>query len=416
MKGKLLISLIALAALLISLSACIPTNRIAVNAQGQIVLALQPDGTFDLLPKEDQDLYMFDAASGSLRRLTDDRSSKGLPQWSPDGKRLLYVTWPSGSGDGGDGQVPRSVLWVYDPSRDQATPLLEREGTIWNPQFSPSGREIAFRLAAEAKADADAGGNRDGNGNGNESGGRETVSLEIVDASSGESRYTREGFVLAHRWRPDGSLVVIEAREITRSGETVRSILADVLLLDPRRGENAEVLLLQFLLPEGWAVWSPYWEWLFWDLSPDGQTLLLTLVDSPIAFPQGDASPTVLYSARIQGERIAEVTKLAENAAYPAFSPSGRRIAYVRPRPRPDAEGESENGGSQGADVFVLDREGDRLRRVTPRPGEYLYPFWVDETRLGFLESQEQGAYTIWIADLFDGSLVNLSERLRERL
>ena len=385
MRWKRRICWTVLVMLGVLLSGCFPTNRVAVNAQGQMVLALEPDGTYNLLPREDQDLYLFDLKDRSLRRLTDTPEIEVFPQWAPNGRQLLYVTWPADAGgEDEEGEEPSrgSTLWVFDPLEARAVPLLERRGALWDPRFSPDGQEIAFRQAVD----------------------EETLLLEIVDARSGEGRYTLEGFVLAYRWRPDGSLIVWKAREITRVDKAVRSILTDVLLVHPRREGSRETLLMQFLLPEGWAPWSPYWEWLLWDLSPDGQTLLLTLIDSPIAFPHGEDPPVALYAVELRGERVERVTRLQEKAGYPAFSPDGRRFAFLHADPN----------FQEGMLLSVWDWSTGTAERVVSDPGNYLYPFWIDGERLGFVEGRE-GGDRIWVVDLRDGSRIDLTARIRER-
>ena len=369
----------------------IPTGRVAVNAQGQLVLALDAQGRYSLLPQEGAHLYLWDPESGSLRQLTQGTGVVGFPQWAPDGRRLLYVSWE----EGGEGEIV-STLWLLDvdPQTPRTRPLLRRRGLLWNPQVSPDGQRVAFRLAAGLQTPS--------------------FELEIVDVDVGvgvetASEPQRRGSVLAHRWRPDGSLVVWTwtARAPTRSDGHPRGHQVEVALLDPRRPEGPEIPLLSFVLPEDWAEGYPYLEWLLWDLSPDGRMLLLTLADTPIAYPGADGVPMALYAAEVRGARVERVVKLAERAGYPAFSPSGRKIAYV-------AVAVAEGEGAVGAALVVLDRDVGEARRVTPRPGRYLYPFWVGEGRLGVVEQKGEGnEFTIWMADLASGSLVNLTERLR---
>jgi serine/threonine protein kinase/Tol biopolymer transport system component len=60
---------------------------------------VSPDGTRIALDRNTQgnrDVWVLDAARGSLTRLTSDPTAEGLPVWSPDGQRLAYESLRSG--------------------------------------------------------------------------------------------------------------------------------------------------------------------------------------------------------------------------------------------------------------------------------------------------------------------------------
>jgi Tol biopolymer transport system component len=90
------------------------------------------------------DLYVVDLADGKLKRLTDDRFAELHPQWSPNGKAIVFVT---DRGDGTDvakllfGNYALALLHLSDQRLDILTNL---RGNATSPQWSPDSREIAF--------------------------------------------------------------------------------------------------------------------------------------------------------------------------------------------------------------------------------------------------------------------------------
>ena len=90
------------------------------------------------------DLYIVDADGKNLRQLTNDQYANLQPSWSPDGKRIAYVT---DEGPGSNLAILKLSQWriaVMDIQSRTAEILPGQGGLNLNPQWSPDGGEVAF--------------------------------------------------------------------------------------------------------------------------------------------------------------------------------------------------------------------------------------------------------------------------------
>jgi Tol biopolymer transport system component/imidazolonepropionase-like amidohydrolase len=109
-----------------------------VNARLIRYPALSPDGkrvAFTAFSK----LYVMDLAGGAPRKLTTNGDGEFMPSWSPDGQRIVYVTW---LGDKG-GQIYSVSANGGDPQR-----LTNTSAFYSYPTYSPDGTKIVFITGA----------------------------------------------------------------------------------------------------------------------------------------------------------------------------------------------------------------------------------------------------------------------------
>ncbi|MCL2916310.1 amidohydrolase family protein [Shewanella corallii] len=100
---------------------------------------VSPDGkrvVYEALGK----LWVKSLPDGDVKRLTklDDNQNELFPQWSRDGKRIVFTTW--------NDQEQGSVK-VIDVRRKRVTTLTEEPGKYVEPTFSPDGKAVVFRKA-----------------------------------------------------------------------------------------------------------------------------------------------------------------------------------------------------------------------------------------------------------------------------
>ena len=105
-------------------------------------LSPSPDGrylafvvTHDCL-KEDtsySSIYIYDLEKGALRRLTRAKARDTYPVWSPDGRRLAFLSDRSG----------KNQIWVIDPTGGEAKQLTNFKSGFHGPLiWSPDGRYL----------------------------------------------------------------------------------------------------------------------------------------------------------------------------------------------------------------------------------------------------------------------------------
>jgi TolB protein len=109
---------------------------------------------------------------------------------------------------------------------------------------------------------------------------------------------------------------------------------------------------------------SPNW-------APDGKAIVFS---AEVGTGKGD-----IYEMRADGSRRRDLTNSPDaNDASPAVSPDGRTIAF-----------ESERGGN--VDIYLMDRDGRNVRRLTTDPAEDRSPAWSpDGSRIVFASGRDR--------------------------
>jgi dipeptidyl aminopeptidase/acylaminoacyl peptidase len=110
-------------------------------------------------------LYIADAATGEARQLTSGPWDDGEPDWSPDGRSIVFT---SARGDEAD-LLFGADLYTISADGGDASPLVRKPGGLASPVHSPDGTQIAYLAGA-----------------GRETG--ENVDLWLVPARGGDPR------------------------------------------------------------------------------------------------------------------------------------------------------------------------------------------------------------------------------------
>lgn len=250
----------------------------------------------------DADVWLVSATGGEPVRLTTSRKSDATPRWSPDGKRLAFIS----------AREERPQLFVISPFGGEAERLTESKTAVRSFQWSPDGRSIAFvadqePTPEEEKRQKDRDDaivvDRD----------FRFARLWILDVDGRSKRMlaTGEGVVSDPQWSPDGKRLAYVSTATPRADD---GQLTDVFVIETDSGATPRKLVTN-PGPDN----SPRW-------SPDGST---------IALQQGD-------SGKVRQDRLTVVSAeggtprpvangFTYNVAQVAWSPDGRSLLFSAP-------------------------------------------------------------------------------------
>jgi Tol biopolymer transport system component len=115
--------------------------------------------------------------------------------------------------------------------------------------------------------------------------------------------------------------------------------------------------------------------------SPDGRKIAFLSV--------GGGSPEIwVHDTGTQAS--AQITHLVGNSGSPSWSPDGRHIAF-----------DSANGA--GIQIYVVSADGGAPRQITAGPGENVVPSWSRDGRNIYFSSNRGGDFQIWKCQADDG-------------
>lgn len=204
----------------------------------------------------------------------------------------------------------------------------------------------------------------------------EPSDIFVVDVNASKTeRLTTTGRACCPVWSPDGRTIVFA--ELGQEAAGPRRT-ATIWAMDGDGGNKRRLL---DPVPDRIDIPSSF--------SPDGSQLAFTRAVRTEPGEGGRVENT--RAVRLLDLRRLEERRLVERAADPAFSPDGRRIAYVTDR---DENGELSYGGRVFAanELYVLDVQGGETRRLTrTRNLNEAAPSWSPD---GALIAYQQGRVT----------------------
>ena len=304
-----------------------------VDAQARIAFASNRDGNAEI--------YVMDADGDNPRRLTNNRGADLSPSWSPDGKRIAFVS-------DRDGHVhirgwPTYEIYVMDADGGNEQNLTNDPNNDKSPSWSPDGKHIVFS--------SDRDNNRDHN-----------IEIYVMDADGGNlQRLTNNLTEDEHpSWSPDGKRIAFSAR---RDGhfENDFGITYEIYVMDADGGN------LQRLTENRNNDWNSSW-------SPDGER---------IAFMSDRKGDVVNWDIYVMDADGGNLQRLTENRVYdssPSWSPDGKRIAFFSFR-------------DENAEIYVMDADGGNEQNLTNNPHADDSPTWFNSP---FSVSPSDKKFTMW--------------------
>ena len=218
----------------------------------------------------DWEIYVMNADGSGVTQLTHNSVLDVSPAWSPDGRRIAFTSIR----DGGDWEI-----YVMNADGSDVTKLTYTYHNEGSPAWSPDGRRIAFHF------------DRDGNDE-----------IYVMNADGSSITQLTHNYHNAGRpaWSPDGRRIAFAS---DRYGDDEIYVM------------NADGSDVTPLTHNSNGDWEPAW-------SPDGRL---------IAFVSRRRDYTgKIYVMNPDGPGIAQLThNLKYEVSDPAWSPDGRRIAFT---------------------------------------------------------------------------------------
>ena len=236
------------------------------GSEGRIAFVSDRDG--------DDEIYAMNADGSGLARLTNNPAYDAFPSWSPDGRKIAFV---SDRGDGDD------EIYAMNADGSGVTRLTDNPAQDTFPSWSPDGRKIAFM------SDRD----------------DENFDIYAMNADgSGLARLTNNpAYDVFPSWSPDGRRIAFTSYRDDENGE-IYIMNADGSDLARLTNNPADDVL-------------PSW-------SPDGRRIAFT--------SDRDDENGEVYAMNADVAGVARLTNNPAGDGFSSWSPDGRRIAFVSDR------------------------------------------------------------------------------------
>ena len=302
------------AAVLLAVGAAVMVSGVPAQAafpgtNGAIAFVSDRDGT--------QQVYRMRADGSGERRLTDAAGLNSDPDWSANGKKVVFVNCTDTTGETCGGGIYRMNA---DGSGEV---LLERNG------FFPSWFPTSNKIAVVSYGDRP------------EGFGIYAMTFDASGNTTGATLLTNKGD--CPEVSPDGTKIAFLSN---RDGQ---GMSLWVMRAAPEGATNQPVKLVGSM-PFG----CPTHDW-----SPDGKRIAYTPARS---YPDGSSKPRDVWVMNADGTGKTNITKTPDASEQaPAFSPDGTKIAFTGTR-------------DGNTDVWKMGADGSDPTRLTDSPG--LDPDW----------------------------------------
>lgn len=246
----------------------------------------------------DANIWIVSAKGGEPTRLTSHKKRDTSPRWSPDGKRIAFISE----------REDKPQLYLISPFGGEPERYTEQKGGVRALEWSRDGASIALVVDQEPTAD-DEKRTRDKNDAIVVDSGYRFSRLAIIDLATRKARVISlaDGMIADPQWSPDGREIAYTTVPTPKADD---GVLSDIWIIPSAGGQARK--LLENPGPDN----SPRW-------SPDGTQVAF------ISSPRYDVRQSTLkvISATGGAERTVPVNFLYQPSA-PSWSPDGRTLYF----------------------------------------------------------------------------------------
>lgn|SRR5574341_141626 len=288
----------------------------------QLSPSWKPDGLQIVFINEDpktsqRSLYLVDMVSGRLSRITDNPETNDiLPQFSPDGKRVLFVSqWLH---RGASSKKIPSTIMILDVSSGAISQLSDGSDYVYEAAWSPDGARIAFV---------------------SDRGGKDRLWVMNADGSDPRLLTPDLDRIRGPVWSPNGSFILV-------TDWSIDGAYAEIHVIDLQTGSDRRVTDPSENANQ--AAWSPDSRRLYYlsssslfAIAPDGTNRELVLkFPSPIndysispdgaliAYSMGGEGHLDLYMSGLDGSNRRCYRHPDMDDVFPVWSPDSGRFVF----------------------------------------------------------------------------------------
>jgi Tol biopolymer transport system component/uncharacterized surface protein with fasciclin (FAS1) repeats len=327
------------------------THNHASDAQASWTLGPRwsPDGkriAFVSDHEGNAEIYVMNADGSGQKRLTNNPATDVDPNWSPDGKQIVFDSDRSGNVD----------VYVMDVDGGGVKDLTSNAAYDGQPVWSPDGKQIAFVS--------------------DRAGSNSQVFVMQADGSNPTDLSNSSSNDFAVNWSPDGAnlaffRVEANALYIMRADGSSQTLLT---------GEGNSPI------PTSWAAAS------LASTAPAGTGHIVYMVG-----PQNEPDIQMeLYIANADGTHPTRLTNNQTSEAEPAISPDGTKIAF-----------DTNRDGNQ--EIYVMNADGSNPIDLSKNAANDEGPAWsADGKRIAF-NSNRDGNGNIYVINADGSNLLQLT-------